>query len=130
MTVSAEMARNEKGDTRIDYSVGGAKRIRLWEPIGKAVLETTFRHDGAILLQQYVENGKIDGRIKETLAEAGCETTKDVAYKEVGFDKPCPWCGKHKLVRFVEGLQEQGRDPGGAALPLHGLPGPQLFPNR
>lgn len=111
MPNSAEMARNAKGDTRIDYSVGGAKRIRLWEPIGVGVLETTFRHDGAVLLQQYVEKIALEGRIKDTLVEAGSNSASDVAYKEVAIDKACPWCGKRKLVRFVQAYRSKAEVP-------------------
>jgi hypothetical protein len=111
MQSHAELSRNPKGDTRVDYTVGSAKRMRLWEPIGVAVLETTFRHDGAILLQQYVDKEKIDGRIKETVAEAGAEGTKEVPYKEIAFDKACPWCGKHALVRFVQAYRSKAEIP-------------------
>jgi hypothetical protein len=107
----AEMARNAKGDTRIDYLIGGAKRIRVWEPIGVGVLETTFRHDGAVLLQRYVDKGELDGRIKDTLAEAGSRETREVAYREISIDKACPWCGKHKLVRFVQAYRSKAEVP-------------------
>jgi len=105
------MARNERGDTRVDYSVGRSKRIRLWEPIGVAVLETTFRHDGAILRQRYVEKGEVARRIKETLSEAGCESTKKVDYEDVAFDKACPWCSKHTLVRFAKAYRSKAEVP-------------------
>ncbi len=108
---SAEMARNSKGDTRIDYSLDGAKRIRVWEAIGKGVLETTFRHDGAVLLQQYVEREQLDGRIKDTISEAGCKKTDEVGYKEVALDKACPWCSKHALVRFVQAYRSRAEVP-------------------
>lgn len=111
MPGEAEMARNAKGDTRIDYQIGGAKRIRLWEPIGVGVLETTFKHDGAVLLQQYMEKAHVEDRIKDTLKEAGSKKASEVPYKEVGLDRACPWCGKRKLVRFVQAYRSKAEVP-------------------
>jgi len=111
MPDSAELARNAKGDTRVDYSVGGSKRIRIWEPMGLGVLETTFRHDGAVLLQLAVEKEKVEGRIKETLSESGSGAPKEVAYREVALGKACPWCGKHELVRFVQAYRSKAEVP-------------------
>jgi len=107
----AELARNARGDVRIDYSVGGKRRIRVWEPRGAGALETTFAKDGAVLLQLAVERERIDDRIKETLAEAGCDSAKEVMYREVVFDRACPWCSRRSLVRVAQAYRSRGDVP-------------------
>ena len=111
MAGAPELARKANGDVRLDYSMGGARRIRLWEPRGTAALETTFREDGAILLQTQIETVKIDGRVRETLAESGSGDAVSVSYKEVAFDRACPWCSKHALARFAEAYRSRGEVP-------------------
>ncbi len=107
MPGAAELARNARGDVRVDYQAGGARRIRVWEPRGGGVLETTFRHDGTVLLQLAVERGKVEGRIKDTLAEAGCDSVKEVSYRDVAFDRACPWCSRHSLVRVAQAYRSR-----------------------
>ena len=95
MADAPRLARRANGDVRLDYSVGGIGRIRVWEPRGADALETTFREDGAVLLQATLETGKIEERVRETLAGSG-DTVK-VDYREVAFDGPArgarstPW---------------------------------------
>lgn len=105
------MARKPNGDVRLDYEMGGVKRIRTWEPRGAAALETTFRSDGAVLLQTVVETKKIESRIAEILLDCGGEAPKSVPYLEVLFDRPCPWCKKHALVRYAEAYRSRGEVP-------------------
>jgi hypothetical protein len=111
MPGSAEMARNRRGDVRIDYSVGGSRRTRVWEPIDVGVLETTFRQDGAVLLQLAVEKKNVERRIKDTLAEAGCDSARETEYRDVVFDRACPWCSKHALVRVAQAYRSRGQVP-------------------
>jgi hypothetical protein len=111
MAVAPELARKANGDVRLDYSVGGAGMIRVWEPRGPVALETTFRSDGAVLLQNSIETAKIESRVSETLAEAGAEGPLTAPYREVGFDRACPWCSKHALVRFAEAYRSKGEVP-------------------
>ncbi len=105
------LARKANGDVRLDYSIGGAERIRVWEPRGKMALETTFRPDGAVVLQEVIETGSIAKRVGETLSEAGCGTPADAAYRDVVLDRACPWCSKHALVRFAEAYRSRGEVP-------------------
>jgi hypothetical protein len=116
MPDSPELARKGNGDIRVDYSVNGAGRIRVWEPRPTFTLETTFRHDGAILLQISIAPDKTDERIRETLAECGAAAPVEAPYKEVNFDRACPWCSKHELVRVAHAYRSSGEVP---VMPLY-----------
>ncbi|MDE1865247.1 MAG: hypothetical protein KGH94_01245 [Candidatus Micrarchaeota archaeon] len=111
MAESPELSRKENGDVRLDYTVGGVRKTRLWEPRGKDALETTFSAEGAILLQKTVETGKIEERVSETLSDSGTGNPIVVAYSKIVFDKACPWCTKHDLVRFAEAYRSRGDVP-------------------
>lgn len=111
MPAPAELAHNERGDVRLDYEISGKKQIRLWEPKPVGTLETSFREDGVILLQRSIETSAIKDRIGETLAEAEIHSTKEVPFRGVLFDKACPWCAKHTLVRFSEAYRSRNEVP-------------------
>lgn len=111
-----ELAQKENGDVRLDYYLDGASRIRLWEPMGKSTLETTFRPDGAVLLQVNVDTRRVGERIKETLLECGSAAPVKAEYRDVTFEKACPWCSKRELVRFAQAYRSSGEVP---VMPLY-----------
>jgi hypothetical protein len=111
MTASLELAKKANGDVRLDYFLGKDKRMRVWERIGAATLETTFREDGAVLMQGIVESPKVEERIADTIVEAGGGIPVIVDYTGVVLDKACPWCQKKALVRFTEAYRSRAEVP-------------------
>ncbi len=111
MAETSGLAKKANGDVRLDYLAGGMGRIRTWEPRGPVALETTFRADGAVLMQSTVETAKIDSRVGETLSESGCNEPPSMPYNEVRFERACPWCSKHALARFAEAYRSKGEVP-------------------
>jgi hypothetical protein len=111
MAGPSEIGRKKNGDVRLDYSIGGVARVRTWEPRGPVALETTFRADGAVLLQTIVQTAKVKEKIEEIITDSGSARPVEVEYRDVVFDRACPWCGKHALVRFAEAYRGQGEVP-------------------
>jgi hypothetical protein len=107
----AEMSSNERGDVRLDYPSNGAKFTRLWQPRQGAILETTFRDDGAVLFQRLLKGSSIEEYMADTLKDSGADDVTRVEFADVIFNKACPSCSKNSLIRYVDAYRSNPEVP-------------------
>ncbi len=115
------LSRGTGGKVKLEYVQKDEKRMALWEPFGKGVLETIFDGDGAVLNQSLFEkidnsSSDIDRRLKELLQSIAAEEPIDSTYSEIKINKKCPTCGAATLERIV-GLETE--KPGVPVMPTY-----------
>ena len=103
------MSKDDKGHIKLEYTHNGKQRIMLWETRDASTLETLFDADGSILMQKMANSDKdaLARKIANVLKEANVSGTKETAYSDVRFNRPCPKCGERKLLRYVEAFSSK-----------------------
>jgi hypothetical protein len=109
----AYVSKDGTGHIKLEYKQNGRQMVKLWEARGTGILETTFDDDGQVLLQKLIKSGgnELDQLVISSLKEANVSETRETAYTNVKFGKPCPKCGKQDLLRYAEAFSTQSEIP-------------------
>lgn len=112
----AELSCSNLGEIRIDYVDNGTKLIKLWQPRKNAILETTFKENGSVILQQIISGKDINETVNELLVKSGKTQLKNVEFRPIKLDRPCPHCKKNSLIRYADAYRSNPDIP---VMPLY-----------